>query len=392
MNNPHQSSKFIYFIAIVLFSFSVQINAQNSQQLYNKIQGIYANYATTSKSNCSKAKRLVRQLQPYTGSKYAVPSDKAYSVNYPRKVNNPTIGDLAKDRIARLKSQFKSCFQNKQESNPTSTRLYNEVQNIYIEYRNLSSNNCDKAKKLVDRLFAYSSYTYLVPSSKAYSVNFPKKVVNPKIGDLAKDRIARIKNHVKACFTGEEVSRYIHKNITGTWKYIHNGREFHLRIVKDGTTVKASFPKHGYSYPPIYKGAKMITNNGVGLNFALGNLYQVTFQVYHNEMGVSAYISESWENNGVLKSIGVLQRVRRTPKPKPASLVKVDITFLNQTKTNAVVYWVNNGKETKYKTLKPGEAYVQGTYSTHNWRVRVNNRMFLNYKTTKDKSQLVRIK
>jgi hypothetical protein len=359
-----------------------------SDNMYNAIQNIYIQYRS---ANCTQAKEMIRKIQRYRNETIAVPTSKAYSVNYPNKVNNPSIGDLAKDRIARLRNQFKSCLEPKED--PQSIRYYDGVQNVYLKSRNLASNDCDRAKNLVGQLNSYAPITsYLVPRSKAYTVIYPSKVNNPNIGHLAKDRIERIKKVAPDCFNGDNMSSLVLRNIPGTYQYFNHSREFQLKIDRVGNSIRASFAKHGYSYPPKFKQAKKISNNGVLLEFELGGSYWVKYQVFYNQSGVSAYLAESWTNNGVLKNLGVLKRMNGTPKPKPARLKNVNITFTNQTKSQAFVYWVNNGKEVFYKKLKPNQTYVQGTYSSHRWRVKVNNRTRLNYTATRDTSQLIRIR
>ncbi|MBC8755043.1 hypothetical protein H2O64_10195 [Kordia sp. YSTF-M3] len=364
-----------------------------SLTLYNKVQNIYVGYTSIGSNNCNAAKNMVAKLQRYTSNRAAVPTSKAYSVNFPKKVNNPTIGDLARDRIARIKSQFKSCF-GSGSGNSGSLTLYNKVQNIYVGYTSIGSNNCNAAKNMVAKLQLYTSNRAAVPTSKAYSVNFPKKVNNPTIGDLAKDRIARLKSQFKSCFERKGISNYILENHPGAWKYVHNGREYQFTIDRRGNTVVGSFKKHGYSYPPIYKGAKMMKNNRVRFRFELGGTHVVKLEFGHVSSGTFAYISQSWSENGKWVKLNLEPLTAKKPTPAPnAPLTKADITFLNQTQSNVVIYWVNGkGEEVKYKTLSPGNAHVQGTYSTHKWRVRLNGRVHLNYTTTKDTSQLVRIR
>ncbi|MGH1386454.1 hypothetical protein [Kordia sp.] len=376
----------------ILFMFSIDVNAQNGNQLYNSVQNIYTKYSSVGSNNCSAAKKIVTELQRYTSYRAAVPAAKAYSVNFPKKVANPTIGDLAKDRIARIKSQFKQCFQTNNTS-PKSLALYNEVQNIYAQYKSIKPNDCNTVKRAIVKLRKHIRSKVAVPTDKAYSVNFPKKVTNPTIGDLVKDRIARLKSQFKQCFEKKGMSNYILVNIPGSWKYVHKGREYNFTIDRRGTTVVGFFKKHGYSYPPVYKGAKMMNNNRVRFRYELGGKHILKLEFNHTSSGTSATISESWNADGKWEKLNLEPLTTKKITPAPStSLKKVDITFLNQTKSNAIIYWVNKGKEIKYKTLSPGEAYVQGTFSTHDWRIRINGNTRLNYKTTTDKSQLVRIK
>jgi len=392
MNNIINNCSILLLLATLVLTFSANTKAQSPQNLYNSVQNLYAQSSSISKDNCSNVERLIVKISKYTGYRTAVPANKAYSVSFPNKVNNPTIGDLANDRIARLKSQFKSCFTPKRTEDPNSVRLYNEVQNIYTAYNTLNTNNCNRAEELVTRLGSYSAYRYAVPQDKAYSVNFPSKISNPTIGDLAKDRIARVKSHVKPCFTGQRIVGYYQKNLVGTWKYIKDGREFHLTIIEDGTSLKASFSRHGYSYPPHFTSAEMASPHHVNLNFQLaGGTHKVTIQVGYTPMGTSSSISESWDKNGMFQNVGVMQKLAKNSSQAPRNIA-VDVTFLNQTNGEAKIYWIKNGEEIAYKTLKPSQSYVQGTFSSHKWLVKVNNQAWLNYTASKDKSQLVRIR
>ena len=376
----------------ILFLFSINVNAQNQQKLYDEVQNIYSKYQSTRASDCNGAKNLVTQIQRYIGNRTAVPTAKAYSVSYLKKVTNPTISDLAKDRIARLKNQYKECFGTNNTS-PKSLVLYNEVQNIYAQYKSIKPNDCDAVKRAILKLRKRINSKVAVPAAKAYSVNYPKKVTNPTIGDLVKDRIARIKNQFKSCFENKGMSSYVLENLPGAWKYIHNGREYQFAINRRSNMVVGSFKKHGYSYPPVYKGAKKMKDNRVRFRFELGGTHIVKLEFGHITSGTFAYISQSWTKNGEWVKLNLQPLTAKKPTPAPnVPLAKVDVTFLNETRSNAVIYWVNKGKEIKYKTLSPGQAYVQGTYSTHKWRVRLNGNVRQNYKATKDKSQLVRIK
>lgn len=65
---------------------------------------------------------------------------------------------------------------------------------------------------------------------------------------------------------------------------------------------------------------------------------------------------------------------RRTPRPSLrsiSSLVPTQVTFRNQTSVPVKVLWIDyNGREVLYRTLAPGEFYVQAAYATHPWRLR----------------------
>ncbi len=84
-----------------------RMQAEKSQELYNTVQAIYSKHKTAFRSkDCDTYKNLVRQLQTYTTDKTPVPAESASTVLYPKKISNPTIGDLAADRIFRVQKVF----------------------------------------------------------------------------------------------------------------------------------------------------------------------------------------------------------------------------------------------------------------------------------------------
>lgn len=386
MTNSIANYKNSYLLCAFIFLFSINTNAQNAQGLYNTIQNIYSRYKSIPKNNCTDAQKLVINLQQYTNSKVAVPAAKAYSVNFPKTVTNPSIGDLANDRIARIKSQYKSCFESENVSSEEDLTLYNQVQNIYIKHTKTDANNCIAIKDIIEQLKQYRRSRVAVPSSKAYTVSFPQKMTNPSIGDLAKDRIERLKRQYKSCFDNNINSTYFLQNLLGSWKYVHQEREYQFFISKQGKEIVGHFKSHKYSYPPIFKGASILENNRVRFIFELGGSHIVNLEFgYDTTSGTFAFIAESWSNNFEWKRLNLT-------KEKPMPTVAASITFLNQTKSAVDIYWVkSSGEEVKYKTLSAGQAYVQETYSTHQWRIRLNGSQYLNYTTTKDRSQLVKI-
>lgn len=73
----------------------------------------------------------------------------------------------------------------------------------------------------------------------------------------------------------------------------------------------------------------------------------------------------------------VPQRPQERVTPAPPSLrsihsqVPTELTFRNETSNPVQVLWIDyNGREVLYRTLVPGESYVQSTYATHPWRLR----------------------
>ncbi|WP_340198599.1 hypothetical protein [Ascidiimonas sp. W6] len=465
-----------------LYFGSQSIYAQSSAQLYNQVQNIYISGTSTNSSNCSQAKSYIAKLAGYKGYRQAVPANKAYSVNFPNKVNNPTIGDLAKDRIARLESRFKSCLTT--AGSPRSVELYNKVQNMYGRYYNISSSDCNRVNTLINDLSAYKNYTERVPADKAYSVSFKRRVTNPTIGDLAEDRVARVQSRFKncvnsgnyfsqqryntvqniyltaprkqslttaecnsitgvisklepylsskdlipnkwtytviypnkkvnptiadlardriqrlkmlssSCVRSPQMSNYVLSNLPGIYNYNHKGRKFQLTIYRNNNDLSAAYTKHEYSYPPVYEGVELITSNMVRFKFVLGGTYRVELEVAHNSMGVSAYIYESWEgtsktNLGVISSNGSTN-ITSSDQSVDGS---VKVTFTNSTGAAVQIYWINfQGVEVKYYDLPSGRSYTQSTYNTHKWRIRQGGSVLLNYAANNYKSQAVNIR
>lgn len=77
---------------------------------YEAVQGMYGNIKN-SKLTCHGARTLVEKISKYQGNTRLVPKEKAYSVFKLVRKENPTIGDLAVDRMTRMRSSRPECFQ-----------------------------------------------------------------------------------------------------------------------------------------------------------------------------------------------------------------------------------------------------------------------------------------
>ena len=363
-----------------------------SVELYNSVQNLYGRYYNITSNDCNSVSDLISSLNAYKNYRQPVPADKAYTVSFKRKVTNPTIGDLAEDRIARVQSRFKNC---NATGNTREMELYNTVQNIYISAprrQSMLSTECASVNSIIARLEPYQRYGELVPQDLAYTVIYPNKRTNPTIGDLACDRIERLKMLNRNCNNGPEMSNYALTNLPGVYNYNHKGRKYQLTITRVNNSLKAAFTSHEYSYPPIYEGAEVITNNMVTFKFVLGGSYKVALDVAHNRLGVSAYIYESWEGESNV-NLGVISApvVKRSDEISTDGSVKV--TFYNNTSSSVRVYWINfQGVEVKYFDLAPGNSYIQPTYNTHKWRVRQGNSVLLNYTANNLKNQSVYVR
>ena len=67
-------------------------------------------------------------------------------------------------------------------------------------------------------------------------------------------------------------------------------------------------------------------------------------------------------------------KIRRIP---PAQIA-VDVKFVNRTKYQVSVFWVNDG-EKLYNTLNGNTDYSQPTYAAHQWRVKLGGKVVGNY-------------
>jgi cytoskeletal protein RodZ len=79
-----------------------------SQTDYDAVQTIYERRQTAK--TCVDVKRLTSRIQQYIGTQHLVPPKFVDTIRYPAPVPKPTISDLAKDRIARIKDARPKCF------------------------------------------------------------------------------------------------------------------------------------------------------------------------------------------------------------------------------------------------------------------------------------------
>jgi hypothetical protein len=77
-------------------------------EAYRAVQLIYE--ATKGVSECAALAASVKNLQRYTRGPRPVPDQFRQTVIYPKRLVQPTIGDLAIDRIARVKLAAPKCF------------------------------------------------------------------------------------------------------------------------------------------------------------------------------------------------------------------------------------------------------------------------------------------
>ena len=362
-----------------------------SVQLYNQVQNIYGRYSGISASNCNEVNRLINDLSAYKNNTTPVPPDKAYSVSFKRRIVNPTIGQLAEDRIARVQSRFKNCA----GTNNYALQLYNKVQNIYLSAprrQSVTQADCNTINSAIKQLQSYRNYGERVPAKWAYTVMYPTKKTNPNIADLAVDRIERLKQLNENCYRTVSLSNYAVTNLPGVYNYSHKGRNYQLRVTRINNTLSANYDSHEYSYPPIYKNTTIVSSNTARFTFKLGSTYTVNLELTQNNSEVSAVISESWEGNARV-NLGIIAMKQIKLEREVSTDGRVQITFINNTRANTRVYWVNfQGVEVKYFDLPPGQSNVQATYNTHKWVVRQGGRILMRYTANNYKKQSVNIR
>ena len=82
--------------------------SQPNPEAYRAVQRIYER--TKGVSDCAALADSIRNLQRYARGQRPVPEEFTQTVIYPKRMVQPTIGDLAMDRIARVKLASPSCF------------------------------------------------------------------------------------------------------------------------------------------------------------------------------------------------------------------------------------------------------------------------------------------
>ena len=88
--------------------------AAESPNDYDDLQALYVRYRALGVRQdrlvCPTVLEIVAGLEKYTGHLSLVPADRQRTVLFPSPKDEPTIGDLASDRILRIKKAMKQCF------------------------------------------------------------------------------------------------------------------------------------------------------------------------------------------------------------------------------------------------------------------------------------------
>jgi hypothetical protein len=79
-----------------------------SQSDYEAVQAIFERRKNAK--TCVDVKRLTSRIQQYVGNQHLVPPRYIDTIRYPAPVAKPTISDLAKDRIFKIKDARPACY------------------------------------------------------------------------------------------------------------------------------------------------------------------------------------------------------------------------------------------------------------------------------------------
>src|SRR5262245_60063242 len=79
-----------------------------SQTDYDAVQSIFERRKTAK--SCVDVKRLTSRIQQHVGNQHLVPLKYVDTIRYPSPVPKPTISDLARDRIYKIKDARPACF------------------------------------------------------------------------------------------------------------------------------------------------------------------------------------------------------------------------------------------------------------------------------------------
>ncbi len=82
--------------------------AAKAQQQYDDVQNLYAAHKSTE--DCARIRRIVAGIERYYSERYLVPERHGNTVRYPRRIEQPTIADLARDRSIRIRRVKAQCF------------------------------------------------------------------------------------------------------------------------------------------------------------------------------------------------------------------------------------------------------------------------------------------
>ena len=74
-------------------------------------------------------------------------------------------------------------------------------------------------------------------------------------------------------------------------------------------------------------------------------------------------------------------------------MLEVHLTFRNQSKAKALIYWINtSGDRVHYNAINPGEEVRQRTYSGHYWLVTDHDKKALGIYKAENQDGLIHIR
>lgn len=106
---PIAAAAALYYVLAMKPSETPQQAAEAALREFDAIQGLYSNVKNASLT-CSGARDLVERIRPYLHSTRRVPPSFDYTVLNPKPQGEPSVAELARDRIGRIKSVRKDCF------------------------------------------------------------------------------------------------------------------------------------------------------------------------------------------------------------------------------------------------------------------------------------------
>ncbi len=81
---------------------------RSALQDYDAVQALFSRAKPLE--DCARLRRIAAEIQTYADNRRLVPESFIYTVRYPSVKPSPSIGDLATDRILRIRRSKSACF------------------------------------------------------------------------------------------------------------------------------------------------------------------------------------------------------------------------------------------------------------------------------------------
>jgi len=78
------------------------------RQAYNRIQDLYLK--AKSSGDCRRIRNLISEINTFSDNLSLIPPAAGHSVKHPSRPEEPTIADLSRDRIIRIRNEKRRCF------------------------------------------------------------------------------------------------------------------------------------------------------------------------------------------------------------------------------------------------------------------------------------------